>query len=334
MVLNRKTKAWVDEQNKLNKEKKPINGGQNIGGFDQTYPMQNERDKSPVLRGGETDPNVTKKSEVVPQPTHALTEFVKHVADPLVEKGWNLHLKFGKGESQKEEFVQGSTPQKTSTRPLDKKEVQRPPREKQVPLEMGTGGGGGDKKGGGEGKRPPEDKISFEKYPKKYEDDTSTETSFELEVTPEQLARVNPNRPVLRLKLSPRKKTATAAPGGGGSPPPGGVTQVKFPENRLTNGGPTQLVQGGGGLPPPPPSGIERGGLPQSLVRGRGPPQPPGGGGTPPPDDNGNGNGAGGGGWCPPPRRGRGGSGDDGDGNGGGGGDSPPPSDQGQPCHH
>ena len=35
-----------------------------------------------------------------PQPVHALQEFVKHIADPLVDKGWNLHLKFGKGESQ------------------------------------------------------------------------------------------------------------------------------------------------------------------------------------------------------------------------------------------
>ena len=24
-----------------------------------------------------------------------LQEFVKHIADPLVDKGWNLHLKFG-----------------------------------------------------------------------------------------------------------------------------------------------------------------------------------------------------------------------------------------------
>ena len=46
-----------------------------------------------------------------PQPTHALQEFVKHIADPLVNKGWNLHLKFGKGESQGEQFVQGSSPQ-------------------------------------------------------------------------------------------------------------------------------------------------------------------------------------------------------------------------------
>ena len=38
---------------------------------------------------------------MVPQPTWALTEFVKHIADPLVDKGWNLHLKFGKGDPKR-----------------------------------------------------------------------------------------------------------------------------------------------------------------------------------------------------------------------------------------
>ena len=52
-----KTKAWVDEQIKINKEKD------------------------------------------TPQLACASQEFVKHIANPLVDKGWNLHLKFGKGES-------------------------------------------------------------------------------------------------------------------------------------------------------------------------------------------------------------------------------------------
>ena len=34
------------------------------------------------------------KEKDAPQPSHALQEFVKHIADPLVDKGWNLHLKF------------------------------------------------------------------------------------------------------------------------------------------------------------------------------------------------------------------------------------------------
>ena len=58
ILSNSKTKAWVDEQNRINKEKD------------------------------------------TPQPAHALQEFVKHIANPLVDKGWNLHLKFGKSESQ------------------------------------------------------------------------------------------------------------------------------------------------------------------------------------------------------------------------------------------
>ena len=138
---------------------------------------------------------------MVLQPTWALTEFIKHVADPLVDKGWNLHLKFGKGEPQKEEFIQGATPPKTSANTEDKEKVCSLPREKQPPLEMGAGGGGRGKRGDGGGKRPPEDKIEFEDHSKEDgdEDDSSTEMSFELEVTPEQLASVNPDRPILRL---------------------------------------------------------------------------------------------------------------------------------------
>ena len=51
---------------------------------------------------------------------------------------------------------------------------------------MGTGGGGsGGKKGGSGGKKPPEDKIEIESYPSKdEEDDSSLETSFELNVDP------------------------------------------------------------------------------------------------------------------------------------------------------
>ena len=89
----------------------------------------------------------------------------------------------------------------TSAKTVDKGKFHSLPREKQTLLEMGTGGGGGGKRDGGGEKRPPEDKIEFEDHLKKDgdEDDSSTETSFELEVTPEQLASVNPNRPILRL---------------------------------------------------------------------------------------------------------------------------------------
>ena len=61
-----------------------------------------------------------------PQPSHALQEFVKHIADPLVDKGWNLHLKFGKGEPQGEQFVQGSSPQEPMTKTDKKKKLVNP----------------------------------------------------------------------------------------------------------------------------------------------------------------------------------------------------------------
>ena len=118
-----------------------------------------------------------------PQPTHALQEFVKHIADPLVNKGWNLHLKFGKGESQGEQFVRGSSPRESTTKTDKKEKVSKPQVGRQIPLEMGTGGGGGGgKKGGNGSKRPPEDKIDIEDHPSEGdEDDFSSETSLELE---------------------------------------------------------------------------------------------------------------------------------------------------------
>ena len=72
-----------------------------------------------------------------PQPAHALQEFVKHIANPLVDKGWNLHLKFGKGESQGEQFVQGSSPWEPTAKTDKKEKVTKPQISKQIPLEMG-----------------------------------------------------------------------------------------------------------------------------------------------------------------------------------------------------
>ena len=40
MVVDKKTKAWVDKQNKLNKQKGQNYSAQYIGDIDQTYPMQ------------------------------------------------------------------------------------------------------------------------------------------------------------------------------------------------------------------------------------------------------------------------------------------------------
>ena len=138
-----------------------------------------------------------------------------------------MHFKFGKGEPQGEHFVQGSSPQEPTAKTDKKEKVSKPQISKQVPLEMGTGGGGGGgKKGGSGGKKPPEDKVEIEDHPSKNEeDDSSSETSLELNVDPQQLASVGLNIPLLRLRLIPRRRVITTAPGGGGTPPtPGGGT--------------------------------------------------------------------------------------------------------------
>ena len=161
------------------------------------------------------------KEKGAPQPSCALQEFVKHIADPLVDKGWNLHLKFGKGESQGEQFVQGFSPWKPTNKTNKKEKMSKHQINKQIPLEMGTGGGGGDKKGGSGGKKPPEDKVEMENYLNEDEEDnSSSETSLELDINPQQLASVGLDRPLLRLRLTPRRRVAVAAPSGGGTPPP------------------------------------------------------------------------------------------------------------------
>ena len=73
---------------------------------------------------------------------------------------------------------------------------------------MGTGGGGGGgKKGGNGGKRPPEDKVDIKDHPSEGEEDnSSSETSLELNLDPQQLASVGLDRPLLRLRLIPREK--------------------------------------------------------------------------------------------------------------------------------
>ena len=111
----------MDEQNKLNKQKRQNYSTKYIEDIDETYPMQYARTQSTNLKRGASEPNLPRKQNMVPQPTQALTEFIKHVADPLVDKGWNLHLKFGKREPQKEEFIQGTAPLKTSTKTVDRK---------------------------------------------------------------------------------------------------------------------------------------------------------------------------------------------------------------------
>ena len=136
-----------------------------------------------------------------------------------------MHLKFGKGESQGEQFVQGSSPQESTAKTDKREKVSKPQVGRQIPLQMGTGGGGGGgKKGGNGSKRPPEDKIDIENHSGEgEEDDSSSETSLELNLDPQQLASVRLDRPLLKLRLTPRRRRVIAtAPGGSGTPPPMG----------------------------------------------------------------------------------------------------------------
>ena len=211
------------------------------------------------------------KEKETPQPSCALQEFVKHIANSLVDKGWNLHLKFGKGEPQGEQFVQGSSPWKPTDKTDKKEKVSKPQIGKQIPLEMGTGGGGGGgKEGGSCGKKPPEDKVEIEDHPSENEeDDSSSETSLELNVDPQQLASVGLDRPLLRLRLTPRRRIIAAAPGGGGTPPPlGGGTETVPLHERQNGTGYNQPIEDGGG-PPEPPDGGGGGTGPLLSERGR-----------------------------------------------------------------
>ena len=215
-----KTKMWVDEQIRINTEK--------TLGHDKSYEeARNTMHPDPQINI-EPPTKSQKRGTVItsekdtPQPAHALQEFVKHIADPLVDKGWNLPLKFGKGESQGEQFVQGSSPWKPTARTDKKEKVSKLQISRQIPLEIGTGGGGGgSKKGGNGGKKPPEDKIDIEDHPSEgEEEDSSSETSLELNLNPKQLASVRLDRPLLRLRLMPsRRRIIATALGGGGTPP-------------------------------------------------------------------------------------------------------------------
>ena len=119
ILLDSKTKAWVDEQNGMNKEKtlgydKSCKGARDTKHPDPQFSV--EPSTKSLKRG-----TVTTSEKDTLQPARALQEFVKHIADPLVNKGWNLHLKFGKGESQGEQFVQGSSPRESTVK-TDRKE--------------------------------------------------------------------------------------------------------------------------------------------------------------------------------------------------------------------
>ena len=116
-----KTKAWVDEQNKINIEK-TLGYDRSCKEARNTMHPNPQLDVEPPVKSQKKDAAVPlEKEKDAPQLSCALQEFVKHIANPLVDKGWNLHLKFGKGKPQGEQFVQGSSPWEPRTK-TDKKE--------------------------------------------------------------------------------------------------------------------------------------------------------------------------------------------------------------------
>ena len=86
-----KTKAWVDEQNKINKQKtlgydKPYEEAR-----DTMHPDSQINVESPVKSQKRSTIVTSEKEKDTLQLSHALQEFVKHITNSLVYKGWNLH---------------------------------------------------------------------------------------------------------------------------------------------------------------------------------------------------------------------------------------------------
>ena len=120
ILLDPKTKAWVDEQSRINTEKTLGYDESHEEVRDTMHPDPQINIKPPTKSQKRSTVVTPEKEKDTPQPSCALQEFVKHIANPLVNKGWNLHLKFGKGEHQGEQFIQGSSPWEPTTK-MDKK---------------------------------------------------------------------------------------------------------------------------------------------------------------------------------------------------------------------
>ena len=87
VLIDKKTKAWVDEQNKKNKKERPRYCRLYIVGEDLIYldPQLSAGCPKESQKGGKT--TTLEKGKDAPQPSRVLQEFVKHIADPLVDKG-------------------------------------------------------------------------------------------------------------------------------------------------------------------------------------------------------------------------------------------------------
>ena len=134
ILSNSKTKAWVDEQNRINTEKTLGHDKQYEEARDTMHPDPQINVEPPVKSQKRGTVITSEKEKDTLQPSCALQEFVKHIADPLVDKGWNLHLNFGKGQPQGEQFIQGSSPWEPTTKTDKKEKVSKPQISRQIPL--------------------------------------------------------------------------------------------------------------------------------------------------------------------------------------------------------
>ena len=84
---------WVDEQNRINTEK-TLGYDKSCEEARDTMHPDPQINVEPPVKSQKRGTVVTSEKDT-PQLLCALQEFVKHIANPLVGKGWNLHLKFG-----------------------------------------------------------------------------------------------------------------------------------------------------------------------------------------------------------------------------------------------
>ena len=79
ILLDPKTKAWVDEQNKIKKEKGLRYDRSYDEGRDLMHPDPQLDVESPVKSQKKGTAVTLEKEKDAPQPSHALQEFVKHI---------------------------------------------------------------------------------------------------------------------------------------------------------------------------------------------------------------------------------------------------------------
>ena len=83
-----KTKVWVDEQNRINTKKTLGHDKSHEEARDIKHPDPQVNVKPPVK--SQKRGTVITSEKDTPQPACALQEFVKHIANPLVDKGCGI----------------------------------------------------------------------------------------------------------------------------------------------------------------------------------------------------------------------------------------------------